>query len=412
MMGFDKSQSTVSLLGYYAPNMYSGMGGVNASFVPANVISSVASAAGKNNISIATIPRNVAVLLQNGLGPNGQKTTSKTELITKVMGYTGGSKYLIWPIVVGDPESARVYTGGPGQYGTAPTKFYGMQAFQTRLITGATKTTAGKDPAAPGAPTYVQVYYKDGKAYLSWSAPAGGGTGLKYQVSYTGGGAGGMANPGGVLPDTGSPTPPSAPAAPLNFVRPPELASAFEIGAWPREPGTYDPTLDGKGILPGTLIFGLFNSSYTPIATPSKVTGYTKAASPAAMVPGSYYILTGASGFNYVLIRTASAVAAPLVYTPAPLDSAHSNFPSWIDVPAGAMSVIIPDVNPDDQYYNNFWVRAVNDKVGNAVKVAQSSSGIILDTSASGHGAWAKAAVTSATGTPPASAPTLPKGGG
>ena len=27
------------------------------------------------------------------------------------------------------------------------------------------------------------------------------------------------------------------------------------------------------------------------------------------------------------------------------------------------MNVIIPDVEPDDQYYNNFWVRAVNDSI-------------------------------------------------
>lgn len=412
MLGFDREQSTVTLLGYYAPNMYSAMGGVNAEFVPLDVISSVALAAGRTNISIATIPRNVAVLLQNGLGPTGDKIPSKTELVTKVMGYTGGSQYMIWPIVVGDPESARVYTGGPGQFGMAPSRFYGVQAFRTQLITGATKTTAGQDPSAPGAPTSVQVYYKDGNAVLSWDAPEDGDAGLRYQVSYTGGAAGGMANPGGVLPETGSPKPPSPPVATLDFKKPSEVATAFEIGTWPQESGTYDPALDGQGIIAGTLVFGLFDANYAQITPPGKVTGYTLAESPASMTAGTYYILYGSSGFNYVLIMPDSEVEAstPLVYSPAPLDSTHNDFPAWIDVPADAMSVIIPDVNPDDLYYNNFWVRAVNDTVKNAVAVDE-TGGIKLDTGASGRGAWAKAEVISAPGTPPSSLPTLPGSG-
>jgi hypothetical protein len=412
LMGFDREQSTVTLLGYYAPNMYSAMGGVNAEFVPKDVVSSVAFAAGRANISIATIPRNVAVLLQNGLGPTGDRIENKTELITRVMGYTGGSQYLIWPVVVGDPESARVYTGGHGQFGMAPSKFYGVQAFRTQLITGATKTEAGRDKTAPGAPTDVKVYYKDGKAVVFWSAPEGGDAGLRYQVSYTGGAAGGMANPGGVLPDTGSPTPPPPPAATLDFKKPAELESAFEIGVWPRDPGTYDPALDGQGIIAGTLVFGLFDSNYMHITPPSKVAGYTLAESPASMTAGTYYILYGSSGFNYVLIMPDSQVEAapPLVYTPAPLDSSHNNFPAWIDVPEGAMSVIIPDVKPDDMYYNNFWVRALDDGVKNSVAV-DDAGGIKLDTGASGRGAWAKAEVVSAPGTTASSLPTLPGSG-
>lgn len=409
IMGFDRDQSTVTLLGYYAPNMYTGMGGVNAEFVPKDVITSVAFAAGRTNISIATIPRNVAVLLQNGLGPTGEQISSKTELVTKLMGYTGGSQYMIWPIVVGDPESARVYTGGPGQYGAAPARFYGVQAFRTQLITGATLTEAGNDPASPGAPTDVKVYYKDGSAVLSWKAPADG-SGLRYQVSYTGGAAGGMANPGGVLPDTGSPVPPSPPGASLNFERPSEISNAFEVGPWPREAGTYDPALDGQGIISGTIIFGLFDSNYARINPPAKVTGYTIANSPGEMVKGNYYILYGSSGFNYVLIMPDTEVALPLVYTPAPLDGSHNSFPAWIDVPEGAMSVIIPDVDPDDIYYNNFWVRAVSDEVINSVSVTE-DGGIKLDTGGSGCGAWAKAEVISAPGKLPSSLPSLPGSG-
>lgn len=408
-MGFDRSQSTVTLLGYYAPNMYNAMGGVNAEFVPLNVISSVAYAAGRNNVSIATIPRNVAVLLQNGLGPTGDKIPSKTELVTKVMGYTGGSQYLIWPVVVGDPENARVYTGGPGQFGMAPARFYGVQAFRTQLITGATKTKAGQDAPAPGAPEDVQVYYKDGNAVLSWKAPEGSDTGLRYQVTYTGGAAGGMANPKGVLPDTGFPAPPSPPAATLDFKKPAEIKTAFDVGVWPMEAGTYDPALNGQGILPGTLVFGLFDSNYARINPPGKVTGYTPADSPAEMAGGNYYILYGSSGFNYVLIMPDSGGEAkqPLVYNPAPLDGSHDNFPAWIDVPGGAMSVIIPNVKPEDVYYNNFWVRAVSDNTRNSVAITE-DGGIGLDTGASGHGAWAKAKVVSAPGSVPQSLPTLP----
>ena len=415
MMGFDREQSTVTLLGYYAPNMYSAMGGVNADFVPLEVVRRAAAAAGRSNISIMTIPRNVTALLQKGLGPTGEKVASKRELVTEVLGYRGASQYLIWPVVVGDPENARVYTGGPGQFGMAPSKFYGVQAFRTQLITGATKTVSGRDPAPPGAPTNVKVYYKDGNAVLSWEPPANGGAGLRYQVSYTGGSAGGMANPGGILPDTVAPTPPSPPDASLGFTRPPELAGAFEVGVWPREPGTYDPALDGNGIIPGTLVFGLFDSNFNRLSPPESVTGFTEAESPEKMVPGSYYLLHGSSGFNYVLIMPGSA-GAPLTYDPAPLDNSHEDFPAWINVPAGAMNVIIPDVEPDDQYYNNFWVRAVNDSIVNAVQVVEKQVNpalpeIVLDNSASGRGAWAKAEVVPAPAEPPPALPRLPRAG-
>ena len=404
LMGFDRDQSTVTLLGYYAPNMYFAMGGVNAEFVPLEVIASAASAAGKNNISIMTIPRNVAALLQSGLGPTGEKILSKKELVTEYMGYSGDSQYLIWPIVVGDPESARVYTGGPGQFGMAPPRFYGMQAFQTRVITGSTKTVSGQNPAPPGAPTNVKLSYGGGKAIISWDAPPGGDTGLRYQVSYTGGAAGGMANPKGVLPKTVIPVPPAPPAESLEFARPPELAAAFEIGVWPRDPGTYDPALDGQGIIPGTIIYGLFDSSFNPLPPPGSVTGYTEAENPGAMVPGSYFILYGSSGFNYVLVMPEAKGSVPLTYDPAPLDNSHENFPAWIDVPAGMKSITIIGVEPNDPYYNNFWVRAVDDNIKNAVTVAEkivepgengiSTTEIVLDTSASGRGAWAKAMVS------------------
>ena len=42
----------MTLLGYYAPNMYFAMGGVNAEFVPLEVIASAASAAGKITLAL------------------------------------------------------------------------------------------------------------------------------------------------------------------------------------------------------------------------------------------------------------------------------------------------------------------------------------------------------------------------
>ena len=393
LMGFDREQSTVTLLGYYAPNMYSAYGGVNAEFVPMQVIRNAASAAGRNNVSIMTIPRNIAALLQKGLARGSEiKVANKKELVTEVMGYSGGSQYLIWPVVVGDPESARVYTGGPGQFGMAPPKFYGVQAFQTKLITGATKTKAGSDPAPPGAPAKVKVTYEDDKAIISWEAPPGGDAGLRYQVSATGGAAGGAANPKGVLPKTFAPVPPSPPAAELMSTKPPEVAEAFEVGVWPLDPGSYDPALNGQGILPGTVIYGLFDGNFNRLPAPSSVAGFTEATSPGAMAPGSYYILHAASGFSYVLMLPITATSAPLTYEPAPLDHTHENFPAWIDVPAGEKSITIT-VDPHDPYYTNFWVRAVDENMKNTVAVKENGTEIMLDTSASGRGAWAKAAV-------------------
>ncbi|MDR0905218.1 MAG: hypothetical protein LBN00_03430 [Oscillospiraceae bacterium] len=390
MLGFKREQSTVTLLGYYAQDMYFGLGGVNAEFVPLSVVRSGATKAGIANVSIMTIPRNVAALLQSGLGPGGTVIENKTALLT-TLGYAGGNQSLLYPVVVGDPDSARVYTGGPSQYGMAATKFYGMQAFQSRLITGAAAGNYGKDTPPPAQPTKAEVYFKDGYAYLSWSAPSGGGTGLRYQVSYTGGAAGGTFNPAGILPDTGAPQPPAPPVAASSFTAPAELRTAFNVGIWPMAAGSYDPGLDGHGIQAGTLVYGLFNASYATIAPPAKVTGYNEVNSVTALTAGSWYLLRGSSGFDYVLIKPENPVAAPLIYTPKPFNAgAYDYFPAWIDVPAGVTNIVIPGVTEGGRYYSDFWVRAVDDGVVNAVGVAVP---VALDYGASGRGAWTEAAV-------------------
>jgi hypothetical protein len=90
---------------------------------------------------------------------------------------------------------------------------------------------------------------------------------------------------------------------------PPELAAAFKIGGdgsalapWPFAAGTYDPALDGQGIPNGAYIYGLFDAAYAVIPDPSSVTGYTSVGSAAEVGPGTYYLLKGSSGFNYVII--------------------------------------------------------------------------------------------------------------
>jgi hypothetical protein len=390
MLGFERSQSTVTVLGYYAPDMYFGLGGVNAEFMPLNVVRSGATKAGTANVSVMTIPRNVASLLQSGLGPGGTVIENKAALL-RTLGYNAGNQSLLYPVVVGDPDSARVYTGGPSLYGMAATKFYGMQAFQSRLITGAAGGSYGKDAQSPVKPTNVEVCYKDGNAYLSWDAPDGAGSGLRYQVSYTGGAAGGVLNPAGVLPDTGAPQPPVAPIAVSNVTTPPELRTAYNVGVWPMAAGSYDPGLDNNVIPAGTLIYGLFDGNYATIAAPSAGTDFNKVNSVAELTAGTWFHLNASSGFGYVLVMPDSPVAAPLVYTPKPFaNGVYDRFPAWLDVPSGTTSIVIPGVEENSLYYNDFMVRAVDDRVVNAVSVSVPAA---LDHSSSGRGAWAKAAI-------------------
>ena len=66
MMGFDREQCTVTLLWLLRAKHVFCYGGVNADFVPLEVVRRAAAAAGRSNISIMTIPRNVTALLQKG----------------------------------------------------------------------------------------------------------------------------------------------------------------------------------------------------------------------------------------------------------------------------------------------------------------------------------------------------------
>ncbi|MBR4703043.1 MAG: fibronectin type III domain-containing protein [Oscillospiraceae bacterium] len=191
LLGFRKDQSTVTLLGYTASTMYGANGGVNSSFDPMQVLTNVRNQ-NSNSLAIATIPRNVADLArsQNGI-------TGKAKLLDYLTGLSSGgklrSRYLLWPVIVGDPDSARLYKDSGTLYGTG--------AFQNRLITGATLTKAGRDATTPGAPTAFQVSRNGSGATLTWAPPAsdGGSPVTGYQVSCTAGAAVGVWNPGGAV---------------------------------------------------------------------------------------------------------------------------------------------------------------------------------------------------------------------
>ena len=269
LMGFDRAKYR-NLLGYYAPNMYSAMGGVNAEFVP-GCCSSVAFAA-RRKYQHRNDTEKRSVLLQ--AGPDRRQNRKQTELITRVM-RTGGSQYLIYSVVVGDPESARLHGRMANSVWPPPSSTTTVCRPSGHSLLQALKTEAGRDKTAPGAPTDVKVYYKDGKAVVFWSARRAA-TPDWYQVSYRrcrrryG-------KPGRRLADTGSPTP-SPPAATLDF-KTGRLEAPLRLSmAW--DPGTYDPALDGRGIIAGTLVFVLFDSNYMHITPPSKVAGYTLAESP------------------------------------------------------------------------------------------------------------------------------------
>jgi hypothetical protein len=102
---------------------------------------------------------------------------------------------------------------------------------------------------------------------------------------------------------------------------PPELATAFQVGVWPMAAGTYDPALDGNGIIDGTVIYGLFDAAYATIPAPASVTGYAEVNSADAVTEGTYYVLVGSSGFSYVLLGTGGSVPAPAP-APAPIAAA------------------------------------------------------------------------------------------
>jgi hypothetical protein len=94
------------------------------------------------------------------------------------------------------------------------------------------------------------------------------------------------------------------PMSALAFDLPAEIADAFDVGVWPLEAGTYDPSLDGQGILDGTRIFGMWDAGFAAFPAPAAIAGYTAVGSPGAMTPGTFFMLDTGS-WEYILIAGA-----------------------------------------------------------------------------------------------------------
>ncbi|MCL2367021.1 MAG: fibronectin type III domain-containing protein [Oscillospiraceae bacterium] len=213
LMGFDAHQSTVTLLGYHAQSLDQGAGGWMMAWTQGGILNALrtqlsAPARDAGNIMIATMPRAVAEMARRDGMPavGGADATLPLESLAAVrnrIAHPGGtaaplvSRYQVWPVITGDPDTARTFR--------AINTYYGTQAFQTRLITGATQTVAGRDIPTPNAPQNVQLTWNHDRteATLSWDAPTRiGGASGGYQVTMTGGSAAGVANPGGMRPFT------------------------------------------------------------------------------------------------------------------------------------------------------------------------------------------------------------------
>jgi len=85
-------------------------------------------------------------------------------------------------------------------------------------------------------------------------------------------------------------------------IPPQELENAFRIGAWPLSAETYDPALDGQDIPIDAEVYGLFDTAYEALPTPTVITNYQQASSMASLSTGKWFLLIGSSGFNYVIL--------------------------------------------------------------------------------------------------------------
>jgi hypothetical protein len=115
-----------------------------------------------------------------GVGDIGDKMALKNWF---TVNGTGGAAYaahknVAQPFVIGEnPAYTRVFKS----------LGYGMDAFRTQLITGATITDAGQDPAAPSAPQDFEAEFWGTKfVTLTWEAPERSDGNLVYEVTKDG----------------------------------------------------------------------------------------------------------------------------------------------------------------------------------------------------------------------------------
>ncbi|MDR0489722.1 MAG: hypothetical protein LBH28_00550, partial [Oscillospiraceae bacterium] len=154
-MGFDANQSAITMLGYMT--RYSDFGGepngwtVNSVFGTGTFIRNFVSA----NCGIMIVPPATAAKLS-------ETYPTKASLKTWLFGNNANRNF---PIVAGgDPGTVRMLS---------ETMLYGVLNYGTQLISGATLTTAGADPAPHSAPQDFNVVSNaDGSYTLRWKAPA------------------------------------------------------------------------------------------------------------------------------------------------------------------------------------------------------------------------------------------------
>jgi hypothetical protein len=185
MMGFPAGTSTVTFMSFASARNFTPNYGEPAAWTLNNLRGLGSS--GSNVRIIGYSPAQAAYLAENG--ETKQTLETYWEGASSVVPGVGNPNNVAttarkaWPVVLGeDPEGAYQFDGS----------YYQATNYQMQLISGATKTTAGRGATAPSTPRNYNVAVNTvaRTATLTWDAPSsdGGSPILKYQVyNYDGG---------------------------------------------------------------------------------------------------------------------------------------------------------------------------------------------------------------------------------
>ncbi|MDR1065752.1 MAG: hypothetical protein LBL25_05225, partial [Oscillospiraceae bacterium] len=219
-------------------------------------------------------------------------------------------------------------------------------SFGSMGVDGAATATAGEPISIDTVDGYY-IYTADMSQFVIFVTEANAAgqyneAGLTNDISEISTAGGATGAPADTAPD-------DAPPAGGESALPAELASAYPAGVWPMAAGQYDPSLDGQGIPDGANVFGLYDSSFTTMLdAPAAIEGYTAVTAAADLAPGSYYVLIGGAGFNYVIIVGIDGpiTAAPPPPPAAPDDAPPVEAPPVVEAPVvAAAEVYITIVN-------------------------------------------------------------------
>jgi|GEM_PF-6913521 len=171
---------------------------------------------------------------------------------------------------------------------------------------------------------------------------------------------------------------------------PVELASAFPVGVWPMAAGSYDPALDEVAVPAGATLYGLFDAAYAVIDPPATVTGFEQVDDIAALVDGTWFLILGSSGFNYVAVMSEGGFAAaaptapeapaeeapaPVEEAPAPAAPAAAGEVYVTIVANGAVHVAAQPIKPSSMTYDSA-IKAAHDLFYDGGSAAGFDSGI------------------------------------